>query len=61
MNISHIGDILAIPLFFLTATYFYKIKNKTPIEYVLLTFSICGFILDISFTVMFLKKYYLNI
>lgn len=30
-NISHIGDILTIPLFLLAIIYFYKINNKTLI------------------------------
>ena len=45
-NLSHYGDILAIPFFALLAIYFYNIKNKSTIEYVLLVFSICGFVLD---------------
>jgi len=59
-NISHIGDILAIPLFLLAIIYFYKINNKTLIEYILLTFSIGGFVLDIVFTVLFFTEIYLN-
>ena len=55
-NISHIGYILAIQLFLLAIIYFIKINNKTLIEYILLAFSICGFILDIVFTVLFLQK-----
>jgi hypothetical protein len=55
-NIAHYGDILAIPMFFLASYYFYKIKNKTVIEYILLIFSISGFILDIFFTLMFLNN-----
>ena len=55
-NISHIGDILAIPMFLLSVIYFYKIKNKNLVEYLLFIFSSSGFILDILFTIMFLKK-----
>ncbi len=55
-NIANYGDILAIPMFLLAIYYFYKIKNKTVIEYILLIFSICGFIADILFTVMFLNN-----
>lgn len=55
-NISHIGDILAIPMFLLSVIYFYKIKNKNLVEYLLFIFSLSGFILDILFTIMFLKK-----
>jgi hypothetical protein len=47
-------DILAIPLFGLSSIYFYNIENKTVIEYILLLFSVAGFILDIFFTYLFL-------
>lgn len=49
-NISHIGDIFAIPFFALLCFYFYRIENKTPMEYILLLFSVGGFVLDILFT-----------
>lgn len=49
-SISHIGDILAIPFFFLTFFYFYKIKNKDMIERILMVFSFAGGVLDIAFT-----------
>ena len=55
-NSSHYGDILAIPFFALLIMYFYKIEQKSTIEYVLLFFSICGFILDIVYTYIFLSK-----
>lgn len=51
---SHYGDILAIPFFALLVIYFYNIENKTIIEYVLLLFSISGFILDILYTYIFI-------
>jgi hypothetical protein len=54
--ISHIGDILAIPFFALLIIYFYNIPNKSTLEYILLLFSICGFLLDILFTFIFLRK-----
>jgi hypothetical protein len=53
-NISHYGDILAIPFFFLLTLYFYNIKNKTLLEYILLAFSFTGFIMDILYTYIFL-------
>lgn len=56
MNISHYRDILAIPLFGLLINYFYNIKNKSIIEYILFLFSIAGFVLDIVFTYMFLNN-----
>ena len=52
-NCSHYGDIVAIPFFALSIVYFYTIKNKSVIEYILLFFSICGFILDILYTYLF--------
>ncbi len=54
-NCSHYGDILAIPFFALLAIYFYNIENKSIIEYVLLCFSISGFIFDIFYTYIFLS------
>jgi len=52
-NGSHYGDILAIPFFTLLIYYFYNIENKTPTEYVLLFFGVCGFLLDILYTYIF--------
>jgi len=55
-NFSHYGDILAIPFFALLVIYFYSIEDKSLIEYILLLFSICGFILDIVYTYIFLSN-----
>jgi hypothetical protein len=55
-NLSHYGDILAIPFFALLVIYFYNITNKSIIEYVLLLFSISGFIFDILFSYLFLSR-----
>ena len=55
-NASHYGDILAIPFFALLIFYFYNIKNKSILEYVLLLFSISGFVLDILYTFIFLSS-----
>ena len=49
-NLNNYGDILAIPFFALLVIYFYNIKDKTKLEYLLLFFAISGFILDILFT-----------
>jgi hypothetical protein len=54
-NISHYGDIIAIPFFALLSFYFYQIEEKTDIEYVLFFFSISGFILDIIYTILFIS------
>jgi len=55
-NLSHYGDILAIPFFALLIIHFYKITNKSIIEHVLLFFSISGFVLDIFFSYFFLSR-----
>lgn len=55
-NIAHIGDIFAIPFFFLSFYYFYMIENRNLIENVLLLFSFCGFIADILFTYQYLSS-----
>jgi len=52
-NISHYGDILAIPFFALLIFYFYRIEKKSVLEIVLYLFSIAGFILDILYTCLF--------
>lgn len=52
-NISHYGDILAIPFFLALSIYFHKIENKTFFEYLLYLFSISGFLLDSYFTYLF--------
>lgn len=49
-NLSHYGDILAIPFFALLSIYFYNIEQKSIMEYVLLLFSVSGFVLDILYT-----------
>lgn len=56
-NFSHYGDILAIPFFALLVIYLYNIEDKSIIEYVLLLFSIGGFILDILYTYIFLSHF----
>jgi hypothetical protein len=55
-NCSHYGDILAIPLFALLVIYFYNIEHKSMLEYVLLYFSMSGFILDILYTYIFFTR-----
>jgi hypothetical protein len=48
-NLCHYADILAIPFFFLTFWYFYNLKNKTLIEYLIMLFGLSGFIMDTIF------------
>lgn len=55
-NLSHYGDVLAIPFFALLSFYFYNIEEKSPMEYVLFAFSLSGFILDIVYTYIFFRK-----
>ncbi len=55
-TLSHIGDILAIPFFLLLTVYFYQLKNKTILEYILLLFAVSGFVLDILFTYNFITS-----
>ena len=56
INISHYGDILAIPFFLALSIYFHKIENKTFFEYILYIFSISGFLLDLYFTYLFYQN-----
>jgi hypothetical protein len=55
-NLPSIGDIFAIPLFALSSYYFYSIENKNSLEYILLIFSIAGFIADVFFVYLFYNK-----
>ena len=55
-NLVHLGDILAIPFFFALAVYFYQIKDKTRTEFVLMLFSIGGFIADMLFTLTWIFR-----
>jgi hypothetical protein len=52
-NISHYGDVLAIPFFFALVVYFAGIKEKTHFEYILLAFSVAGLLFDVLFTLQF--------
>jgi hypothetical protein len=55
-NISHYGDILAIPFFAILFLYFYWIPEKSYVEYILMFFSMFGFVLDILYTYMFVYQ-----
>ena len=55
-NIDKVGDICAIPFFLLASIYFYKMRNKSNLEYLLMLFFISGFILDILFTLIHLNQ-----
>ena len=50
VGLSHIGDIMAIPLFGLGIYYFYNKNNKNMIEWILLIFVVIGFICDVYFS-----------
>ena len=54
-NISHYGDIAAIPFFALLFYYFYMIEVRTPLENILMLFCLAGLILDCVFTAQFLR------
>ena len=56
MKIREIVDVIAVPFFFLLSLYFYSLENKTPIEYTLYIFSITGFIVDLSLTLLLVKS-----
>ena len=45
-GLPHIADIFAIPLWLIMILYFYRIENKTPVEYVLFLFGSTGLLLD---------------
>jgi hypothetical protein len=55
-NLSHYGDIIAIPFFALLSYYFYNIQDKTTFEYVLFYFSIGGFTADSFYTILFFLR-----
>jgi hypothetical protein len=55
-NISHIGDIIAIPFFILLIIYFYNIQNRDNIEDLILIFSVGALFADILFTYLWYRK-----
>jgi hypothetical protein len=61
--LPRIADMFAIPLFALSLYYFYNIKNKNNIEYLLLIFSAIGLSADIFFVYLFLhlRKFKMSI
>jgi hypothetical protein len=56
VTIIRVGDMLAVPFFLLAFIYFYILKTKTSVEYILLIFSAIGFLFDAYFTIRFLQK-----
>ena len=52
-NLIHYCDTLAIPFFLLGFIYFYKIKHKSLVEYLLLLFMLSGLIVDIIFSYLY--------
>lgn len=52
MNLPKIGDILAIPFFFLLCIYFYKKNNLTFEEKILYLFVIGGLFADMFFVLI---------
>lgn len=51
---NHLGDIAAIPFFFLLTIYFIHMENKSFFEWILLVFSAIGFVADVIFTYFFI-------
>ena len=48
-KLARLGDVFAIPCFFVLAIYFIKKKNKSLLEYLLLIFTVTALICDILF------------
>ena len=57
-NLPHYGDMAAIPFFLLTFLYFFSIDCPTLLEKLLMMFSLGGFVCDIFFVFLFLRKHY---
>jgi hypothetical protein len=54
-NLTHIGDMLAVPFFLLLTMYFYNIDSKTPLEYLLFLFSLSCFLIDVTFSYFYIS------
>jgi hypothetical protein len=55
-NLSHYADMLAVPFFAALIYYFYNIPHKTTFETILYLFAITGFLADLFFSYLFLRK-----
>ena len=53
-NLTHIGDMIAVPFFVLLSVYFYNLENKTPLENLLFLFSIACFLIDVTFSYFYI-------
>ena len=53
-KLAHYGDLIAIPFFIITLYYFYLIKNKSILEWIIIWFALVGLVGDIMFTLIFL-------
>jgi len=56
LHAERVADLLAIPFFFLALLYLLRKSRKTVMEWILLVFVSFGFVLDILFTLDFLKQ-----
>lgn len=56
-TLVHWADVLAVPLFLLATLYFWQIPKKSGVEWLLLVFSVGGFVLDSVFTLAFLNVF----
>ena len=52
-SLPHIADVFAIPFFLLLFVYLWRLPEKSGVEYILLFFSVAGFLSDLLFTFMY--------
>ena len=55
IDFVRLADIFAIPMFIWLIYYFYKKQNKTNEEYILYFFVVCGFFIDLLFTLNYIN------
>lgn len=53
-EITHIGDLFAIPFFIIGFLYFYFKKNKNCIEFLIMVFLLIAFLFDSIFSIRYL-------
>ena len=56
-NLAHYGDVLAIPGFFITFLYFYRLPERTLLENAIMLFILFTFFADIVFTMIYYKVF----
>lgn len=55
-KVAHYGNLFAIPFFIITLIYFYKINNKTLLEYAIMIFILIALLFDVYCSILFLSK-----